>query len=109
MVLSGESEMVKVRAHALLACCAFVAGGLFAGSVAAETLDMEGTDSAASLAYDDSSRPTRGMTQARVESTFGAPQKTDAPVGDPPISRWHYEKFIVYFEYDRVIHAVLKR
>jgi len=32
-----------------------------------------------------------------------------AAVGDPPISRWEYADFTVYFEYDRVVHAVLKR
>lgn len=101
--------MAKVSAHTLLVCCALLAGGFFAASISAETLEMEGTASADPLAYDRSARPTRGMTQARVEATYGAPRQTDAAVGDPPISRWHYEKFVVYFEYDRVIHAVLKR
>ena len=101
--------MVKVRTQTLLACCGLVAGGFFAGSLAAETLDMEGTNSVSSSAFDQSGRPTRGMTQASVESTFGAPQQTDAAVGDPPISKWHYKDFVVYFEYDRVIHAVTKR
>lgn len=49
------------------------------------------------------------MTQASVESKFGAPNSKVAAVGEPPISRWEYQNFVVYFEYDRVIHAVLKR
>jgi hypothetical protein len=49
------------------------------------------------------------MTQDRVQATYGTPQSRQAAVGDPPISRWEYPKFVVYFEYDRVIHAVLKR
>jgi hypothetical protein len=49
------------------------------------------------------------MTQARVEAKYGAPQSRKPAVGDPPISRWDYPKFVVYFEYDRVIHAVIKR
>lgn len=101
--------MPKVRAHTLLAGGAVLMGGILAGGAAAETLQMEGTATADPLAYTVSERPTRGMTQARVEATWGAPQKTDAAVGDPPISRWHYDRFVVYFEYDRVIHAVLKR
>jgi hypothetical protein len=101
--------MAKVRAKSLLACGLLLAGGLYAAGVSAETLDMEGTDSVDSLAYDESARPTRGSTQASVEARYGAPQKADESVGDPPISKWHYEKFVVYFEYDRVIHAVLKR
>ena len=101
--------MVKVRAQSILACGLLLAGGFFAGGVAAETLAMQGTESANALAYDESGRPTRGMTQARVEQRYGAPQRVDDAVGDPPISKWHYEKFVVYFEYDKVIHAVLKR
>ena len=70
----------------------------------ADTLEMEG------LSPDQSSaRPTRGMTAANVESKFGSPQSKVAPVGDPPISRWEYQGFVVFFEYDRVIHAVVKR
>jgi hypothetical protein len=28
-------------------------------------------------------------------------------VGDPPITRWVYDRFTVYFENDRVIHSVV--
>ena len=61
------------------------------------------------LEGEDGSRPMRGTTQAQVESKFGSPVSKKAAVGDPPISRWEYQDFTVYFEYDRVIHAVLKR
>ncbi|MEM7277843.1 MAG: hypothetical protein AAF385_06925 [Pseudomonadota bacterium] len=54
-------------------------------------------------------RPTRGMTKSAVERNFGAPQVKRAAVGDPPISRWEYQGFIVYFEYNHVIHAVYRR
>jgi hypothetical protein len=49
------------------------------------------------------------MTQDRVESEFGAPVSRHAAVGDPPISSWEYQNMVVFFEYDRVIHAVMKR
>ena len=49
------------------------------------------------------------MTQTRVEANFGAPQNRRAPVGDPPITRWEYAEFVVFFEYDKVIHAVSRR
>ena len=81
----------------------FMAFGLLAGA-SAETVNMSGTS-----AGDDGSRPTRGMTAASVESKFGAPASKKAPVGNPPISRWEYPTMTVYFEYDRVIHAVRKR
>ncbi len=98
--------MAKVRATPLLALGCVLAGSLFAGSLFAETLQMEGTDRSA---FEGSGRPTRGMTQDRVEATYGTPQSRQAAIGDPPISRWEYPKYVVYFEYDRVIHAVLKR
>lgn len=76
-----------------------------AGAAAtAQTLDMRGTGAASA-----ESRPASGMTQASVEAKYGTPVSKIAPVGDPPISRWVYSDFIVYFEYDRVIHTVLKR
>ncbi len=54
-------------------------------------------------------QPTRGMSEQSVAARFGEPVTKVAAVGDPPISRWEYPGFIVYFEYDRVIHAVVKR
>lgn len=54
-------------------------------------------------------RPHRGATMAAVEQQFGAPKTKLAPVGEPPITRWVYDDFTVYFEYDRVIHAVIHR
>ena len=74
------------------------------GVAGAQNLQMDGMN-----ASDASQRPTRGMTAASVEARFGAPQNKVAPVGDPPISRWEYANFVVFFEYDRVIHAVVKR
>ncbi len=73
------------------------------GMVQADTLQMEGVSAG------DVQRPTRGMTAANVEAKFGAPDAKVAPVGDPPISRWEYKDMVVFFEYDRVIHAVVKR
>jgi len=52
-------------------------------------------------------RPERGMTQQQVESFFGSPLEKMSPVGDPPITRWVYDKYTVYFEYDRVIHSAV--
>lgn len=56
--------------------------------------------------------PRRGMTMAQVEKHYGAPQRKLSPRGGdskahPVINRWDYATFIVYFEHNRVIHAVL--
>ena len=51
-------------------------------------------------------RPHRGITMAEVEKRFGAPLNRHPTVGEPPITRWDYNGFAVFFEHDRVIHAV---
>ncbi len=76
----------------------------FAGAAGADTLDMQGT-----AAERGSVGPASGTTQAAVEATFGSPKAKKAAVGDPPISSWEYDGFVVYFEFDRVIHSVKKR
>jgi hypothetical protein len=53
--------------------------------------------------------PTRGATMTQVESRFGAPTVRHAAVGEPPITRWDYPQFSVFFEYDKVLHAVVVR
>jgi hypothetical protein len=53
--------------------------------------------------------PTRGMSMAQVEARFGAPTEKFAAVGQPPITRWVYPAFVVYFEYSHVVHAVTVR
>jgi len=60
------------------------------------------------------SRPRAGMSMTAVESAYGAPAERRGPVGgsaieQPPITRWDYPSFSVYFEHDRVIHSVARR
>ncbi len=50
--------------------------------------------------------PARGLSMAQVEQRFGAPADRMAAIGKPPITRWVYPSFVVYFEYNIVIHAV---
>ena len=91
--------MAKLRTFTYVALIC----GIF-GVAGAQTLEMQGTAPGA-----NDGRPTRGMTQASVESKFGAPVAKNAAVGEPPISSWEYQNMVVFFEYDRVIHAVEKR
>lgn len=53
--------------------------------------------------------PVNGMNKNDVRSRFGDPSQTHAPVGDPPITRWDYAQWSVYFEYDLVLFTVLKK
>jgi hypothetical protein len=57
--------------------------------------------------------PARGMTMDQVKHEYGAPEKVLATRGgsskhQPPIHRWEYPRYIVYFEYSHVIHSVLR-
>ena len=51
--------------------------------------------------------PGRGMSMTDVEEKFGSPEAKFDEVGDPPITRWDYPQFSVYFEYQYVLHAVV--
>lgn len=80
---------------------------IFATTAArADTLLIDGVERSAQSA---SLRPTRGMTMAAVEARHGAPSTRTPAVGEPPIARWEYPGFTVYFEFDRVIHSVEQR
>ena len=83
-------------------CCLTVSLAL-AGPAAADTLLIESVDSAQATAAE---RPTRGLSMDSVEARWGAPVSRSAPVGKPPITRWEYPSFVVYFEYQHVIDAV---
>lgn len=72
----------------------------------ADTLLIEGLEKAQPTMAE---RPARGMTMDRVSAAWGAPVSKGAAVGQPPITRWEYPDFVVFFEYDHVIHAVAKR
>lgn len=91
---------VVLIAAALLTC---------ASQASAETLLVERVqqENAAAL-------PARGMRMAEVERRFGAPTQRMDPRGGqkrqwPAINRWTYPNFVVYFEKDRVVDAVLIR
>ncbi len=49
--------------------------------------------------------PSRGMTPQQVETYFGAPLEKLPAVGNPPIIRWVYDGFVLYWEGGYVIHA----
>lgn len=50
--------------------------------------------------------PKRGMSMDQVAQAFGKPLERMSAVGDPPITRWVYEGYTVYFDRNHVIHSV---
>lgn len=51
--------------------------------------------------------PKRGMAMANVRNVFGEPNREHPAVGDPPITRWDYDRYSVFFEHDKVLHSVV--
>jgi hypothetical protein len=51
--------------------------------------------------------PQRGASMTAVEARFGAPANKSSSVGNPPITKWFYPNFVVVFEHDKVLHAVV--
>jgi hypothetical protein len=74
------------------------------GLAGAETIAV---DTGIAVKESDVATPARGMTMDQVASKFGAPVTKVPAVGKPPISRWEYPGFIVYFEATHVIHSVV--
>lgn len=52
------------------------------------------------------SLPASGLSMKSVEQQFGSPINKNAPVGQPPITRWEYNDFVVVFERSTVVHSV---
>jgi len=83
-----------------LLIAAVLAGGLANAATVA-------VDNGIAVEQTDVATPTRGMTMDQVAAKFGAPATKIPSVGKPPISRWEYPGFIVYFEANHVIHSVV--
>jgi hypothetical protein len=73
---------------------------LLGGGASGETLEMTEAPQARDAVV------SRGLSMSQVESRYGEPARRIGAVGDPPISRWVYPQFVVYFEGQYVIHAV---
>jgi len=81
-----------------------LAAVLASGLAGAETIAV---DSGIAVKQSDVATPARGMTMDQVSGKFGAPATKVPAVGKPPISRWEYPGFVVYFEHEHVIHSVI--
>lgn len=94
------------RVPAIVSAFVLLAAAAGTSSVSADELTMlQNVPSTAHV-------PQRGMSMAQVEKQFGAPDaKLPTAGGDtplhPPINRWRYNGYIVYFERNRVIHSVI--
>ena len=88
-----------MRYRNLLLAAVFASGLAGAATIA--------VDNGIAVKESDVATPTRGMTMDQVAAKFGAPVTKVPAVGKPPISRWEYPGFVVYFEAEHVIHSVV--
>jgi hypothetical protein len=75
-----------------------------AAPVMAETLAVDGQVMIKPAGLET---PQRGSSMTAVEARFGAPANKSSTVGNPPITKWFYPNFVVVFEHDKVLHAVV--
>jgi outer membrane protein assembly factor BamE (lipoprotein component of BamABCDE complex) len=92
----------NLRVAAALAALVGIVG--IAESSWAETIAV---DNGIAVKESDVATPARGMTMDEVATKFGSPVSKVPAVGSPPISRWDYPGFVVYFEHEHVIHSVV--
>ena len=99
-----------LRQACVLSCFVGVVAALsWAPSARADVLLIERIEASKEIDL-----PKRGELMAQVEKRFGKPSATHAPVGgaspqQPPITRWDYPGFSVYFENSHVVSAVLRQ
>ena len=89
---------------AILTCVSLAAAAGLAGLAQA---DIVAGENGIAVKESDVATPARGMTMEQVATKFGTPVTKVPAVGKPPISRWEYPGFIVYFEAEHVIHSVV--
>ncbi len=97
----------------------FAALGLhFSTAAQAEVLAMPQGEETTEVELDASqlgpnvATPRKGSSMKEVVARFGQPVKKYKAVGgssrqQPPITRWDYDQFYVFFEYTHVVRAVV--
>jgi len=83
----------------------FIAANVFSANIVAQSNSPQEQDRSMSKTK-MLKTPDRGITMNKVKQEIGAAKSEIPPVGDPPITRWEYEDFTIYFEHDRVITSV---
>lgn len=87
-----------------LSLIAAALAGALAAPAYSETLAIDGQVAVKPSGVET---PQRGATMTAVEAKFGAPANKSGPVGKPAITKWFYPNFVVVFENDKVLHAVV--
>ena len=93
-----------MKSHVLGALLCLTGAALAHSGLARAELIVD--DGKVAVAPANAPQPARGSLMKTVEKQFGAPATRHPTVGKPPITRWDYPSFSVFFEGDRVIDTV---
>jgi hypothetical protein len=107
LLLQSDLKAIRARRPAMhrpIRTFAFAALLGMVASAQADTLLIERRETGAAMPH-----PARGALMSKVESEYGPPLHRVGPVGDPPITRWVYDNFTVYFEHSHVITTVVNK
>ena len=83
---------------------------LFAAPATADVLLIDSVQTAPAM-----QTPRAGVSMDAVRQGYGSPMteyptvSTNGGPQQPPITRWDYNGFSVFFEHDRVVHSVVHR
>jgi len=87
-------------------CLASLLTFAMSAAVADDQRQQSGDDLALPTTGNSAGLPSRGLKMSQVTQRWGQPQQKLGNVGEPPITRWVYDGFTIYFEYQSVIHSV---
>ena len=76
-------------------------------STSADTLLINALSQAPANSPSGLPRPVNGESMDTVRAKFGSPVEELGAIGSPPITRWVFDKFTVYFEYNRVVNSAV--
>jgi len=96
--------MKKIVSTLLLTVTAALTAPLSADVLLLDAISAEAPNAPAGIL-----RPERGLSMTTVRQRFGEPLKEHATIGEPPITRWDYEMFSVFFEHEFVLNSVVHR
>ena len=94
-----------MKSHALGALLCLTGAAFAHSGLARAALVVD--DGKVAVAPANVPQPAPGSLMKTVEKQFGAPATRHPTVGKPPITRWDYPNFSVFFEGDRVIDSVV--
>lgn len=104
-----DSPVMNLIVKPMVFACGLLALGLTAQ---ADDIVMPADGTQQVVAPRPANVPTKGQTMAQVVKRYGEPQTKHAPVGGdapkhPPITRWDYAGFSVFFEHSHVVDTVV--